>query len=155
MFVQMVVHQDDGGRGEFKGAFDDLADIDRRMVDGAFLLNHVGNDPVALVKKQDAELLFGFKAHSGMAIAQYGGPGTQHGAVHDLALHETQRGRADEFHFGDDRVANPRDFAETIPGGVDDFGEGTELGDQFFCQRLGVAAQKRAEQDEFKKFIVG
>jgi len=74
MVVQMVVHQDDGGRGEFQGAFDDLADIDRRMVNGAILLNLVGNDPVALVKKQDAELLLGFKAHGGAAIAQHGGP---------------------------------------------------------------------------------
>jgi hypothetical protein len=53
----MVVHQDDGGGGELQRALDDFARIDRRVIDGADLLDFVGDELVALVEKQDAELL--------------------------------------------------------------------------------------------------
>ena len=39
-----LVHQDDGGRGQFQRAFDHLARINWRMVDGADLLQLVGNE---------------------------------------------------------------------------------------------------------------
>ena len=53
----VIVDQDDGGRRQFQRALDDLARIDRRMVDGAFLLLLVGDQLIALVEEQDAELL--------------------------------------------------------------------------------------------------
>ena len=52
----VVVHQDDGGGRQLQRALDDLAHIDRRVVDGAFLLHFVGDDAVALVEKQNADL---------------------------------------------------------------------------------------------------
>ena len=55
---------------EFQGTFDDLADINRRMVDCVFLLHFVSYNPVALVEEQDAELFLAFKAHGSPAIAQ-------------------------------------------------------------------------------------
>jgi hypothetical protein len=48
----VVVHQDDGGCRELERALDDLADIDRCMVDGALLLYLVGDKIVLTVEKQ-------------------------------------------------------------------------------------------------------
>ena len=54
----MVVHQDHGGGGEFERAFDHLARIDRGVIDGAGLVLLVGDQVVALVEEQNAEMLF-------------------------------------------------------------------------------------------------
>ncbi len=53
----MIVHQNDGGCGQFQCAFDHFARIDRRMVDSADLLDLVDDELVAFVEKQDAKLL--------------------------------------------------------------------------------------------------
>ena len=53
----MVVHQNNGGGAQLQRALDHLARIDRGVVDGAFLLQLVGDQPVALVEKQHAQLL--------------------------------------------------------------------------------------------------
>ena len=64
MLSGMVVHQDDGGSGEFERALDHLARIDRRVIDGADLLDFVGDELVALVEKQHAELLAVGEGHA-------------------------------------------------------------------------------------------
>ena len=56
---RMVVHKDDGSGVQFQGAFDDLARVDRNMVNGAARLFFVGDQGVFGVEKEDAEL-FGF-----------------------------------------------------------------------------------------------
>ena len=53
----MVVYQDQRGRRQFQRALDHFARIDRRVVDGADLLQFVGDELVALVEEQHAELL--------------------------------------------------------------------------------------------------
>ena len=45
------------GRRQFERALDHFARIDRRVIDGAGLLHFVGDELVALVEEQDAELL--------------------------------------------------------------------------------------------------
>src|SRR6185437_12896760 len=55
---RMVVHQDYGGRRQFQRALDYFARIDRRVIDGAGLLHLVCDQLVALVEKQQSELLF-------------------------------------------------------------------------------------------------
>ena len=47
----VVVHQDDRGRGQLERALDDLARIDRRVVDRTGLLQLIGNELVALVEQ--------------------------------------------------------------------------------------------------------
>ena len=49
---RMVVYQDHGGRGNFERAFDHLARVDRRVVDGAFLQFLVGDELVLLVEEE-------------------------------------------------------------------------------------------------------
>src|SRR5262249_18035916 len=53
----MVVHQNDGGGGELERALDHLARIDRGVIDGAGLMLLVGDEVVALVEEQNAEVL--------------------------------------------------------------------------------------------------
>lgn len=52
----MVVHQDDGARRQFEGAFHHLAWIDGGVIDGANALDLIGDEAVLLVEEQDAEL---------------------------------------------------------------------------------------------------
>jgi len=52
---RMVVHQDQGGSVEFEGALDDLARIDRRVVDRAALLPLVLDQHVLAVEEQQVE----------------------------------------------------------------------------------------------------
>ena len=56
------------GRRMLQRALDDLARIDRRVVDGALLLHLVGDQPVLLVEKEDAELLVVLERHRRAAI---------------------------------------------------------------------------------------
>ena len=63
-----------GGRGQLQRALDHLARIDRRVVDGAGLLHLVGDQPVALVEEQDAELLLVVERHAAAAIVEHARP---------------------------------------------------------------------------------
>mgnify|MGYP007099615539 CR=1 FL=1 len=56
MLSGMIVHQNDRGRGELKRALDHLARIDRRVVDRADLLQLIGDQLIALVEEQHAEM---------------------------------------------------------------------------------------------------
>jgi hypothetical protein len=53
----MIVDQNDSGGGKLKGAFHDLAGLDRRVIDCTSSLDFVGNQRVSLVQKQNSELL--------------------------------------------------------------------------------------------------
>jgi len=52
----MVVHEDDGGGRQFQRPLDHFARIDRRVIDGADLLQFVGDELAALGEEQHAEL---------------------------------------------------------------------------------------------------
>ena len=53
----MVVHQHDRGGGQLERALDHFARIDRGVIDRARLLHLVGDQLVAFVEEQNAELL--------------------------------------------------------------------------------------------------
>ena len=53
----MVVHQDQGRGLQFEGALDDLAGVDRGVIDGAPLLPLMRDQCVAAVEEQQVELL--------------------------------------------------------------------------------------------------
>jgi len=52
----VIVHQRDRGGRQLQRPLHHLPHIDRRVVDGALLLDLVGDHLVALVEEQDAEL---------------------------------------------------------------------------------------------------
>ena len=71
---RMIVHQAQRGGGQFERALDDFALIDRRVVDGADLLQFNGDALVALVEEQHAELLLVGEGHRRAAIAEHARP---------------------------------------------------------------------------------
>src|ERR1019366_2966073 len=71
----MVVHQDQRGGGEFERALDHFARIDRRVIDGADLLQFVGDQLIALLEEQHAKLLLVGEGHGGAAIVEHARPG--------------------------------------------------------------------------------
>jgi hypothetical protein len=54
---RMIVDQNQGGRAQFERALEDLAGVDRRVIDGAALLTLVLDQYVFAVEEQDMELL--------------------------------------------------------------------------------------------------
>ena len=70
----MVVHQDDRSGRELERALDHLARIDRRVIDGADLLQFVGDQLVALVEEQNSELLLVGEGHRHAAIVEHARP---------------------------------------------------------------------------------
>ena len=71
---RMIVHEDDGGRRQLQRALDHFARINRSMIDGADLLHFVGDELIALVEKQYAQLLPVGKSLRGAAIVKHGRP---------------------------------------------------------------------------------
>ena len=70
----MIVHENNGRRRQLQRALDHLARIDRGMIDGAGLLYFVGDELIAFVEKENAELLAVGKGLRGAAIVEHGGP---------------------------------------------------------------------------------
>jgi len=54
---RMIVHQDQRRGAELERALDDLARIDRRMVDGSALLAFILDQYILAIEEQDVELL--------------------------------------------------------------------------------------------------
>ncbi len=52
----VVTHQDQRRRAQLQRAFDHLAGVDRRVVDGAALLLFVGDQPVLAVEEEQVKL---------------------------------------------------------------------------------------------------
>ncbi len=125
------------------------------MVDRALLLHLVGDHLVALVEKQDAELLLGLEAHGGPAIVEDLLPGRQDRPLQHLALNETQGGGAHQLDLGGGRLAEPRHLLEQILRGVHRLGEGAEAGKNRLGEGLRVAARHGAEQHQLQQLVVG
>ena len=71
----MVVNKDQCSRRQLQRALSHLAHVDGRMIDGASLLHLVSDQLVALVEKQDAELLLLGESHRRAAIVDHRLPG--------------------------------------------------------------------------------
>ena len=103
---------------QFERALDHLARIDRRVVDGAGLLQLVGDELVALVEEQDAELLLVGERHGGAAIVEHRRPGRQHRPLLDLAAREPAGRRLHDLELGDGGLAQALDLARAAAGGA-------------------------------------
>ena len=67
----MVVHENDCRCRQLQRALDDFAHVDGRVVDGAVALHFIGDEAVALVEKEDAELLAVLVALRGAQIIEH------------------------------------------------------------------------------------
>ena len=69
---------------------------------------------VALVQKQDAELLGVVERHGAAAIVQHARPGRQDGALLDLASEHTGGGGLHDLEFSNGGVTEALDLAEPL-----------------------------------------
>ena len=150
----MIVHQDQSRGGQFQRPFDHLARIDRRVVDGARLLHLVGDERVALVEEEQAELFLVHECHGGAAIIDHRTPGREHRTFRHRAAGEAAGRSLDDLQVGDDAFAKALDLHQARRGGGEHLREGAEAPHQFLGEGLHVAAGDRPEQDEFQKLII-
>src|SRR6059058_6078701 len=99
-------------REVIKRALDDLARIDRGVVDGAGLLHFVRDQLVALVEEQQAKLLLVGERHAGPDIVDHVVPGRQGDASLDLAFGHPVRCRAKQLDLVDRGFADAFDLAQ-------------------------------------------
>ena len=149
----MIVHQDQRGGVERQRALDDLARIDRRVVDGAALLHLVGDQHVLAVEEEDAELLGLLVRQSGVAVVDELLPVGQHRHVLDLALGQPPAGlaRGLEQH---QRALVDLELAQLLGLGGEDVAQRAEALQQLLGQRLGVHALDRIEQQQLEQLVV-
>jgi len=82
------------------------------VVDRAGLLHLIGNELVALVEKQDAELLPLGECHGGAAIVEHTRARRQHRPFLHLSAGEPAGRRVHDLQFGDHRLADALDLAK-------------------------------------------
>jgi hypothetical protein len=151
----MVVDQYNRGGGEFEGALDHLARIDRRMIDGTRLLHLVGDKGILLVEEQHAELLACLERHRRAAILDHRRPGCENLTVLEFALEHAVGDCSGQLEFGCDAVSHALDFSKQVRWCAEHFGQGAEPGQQRLGDRLGVAARDQPEQQQLEQFIIG
>ncbi len=86
--------QNDCGSGKLQGPLHHFAGINRRVVNGAFLLHLIFDELVFLVQKQYAKLFLVLESHGGAAVFEDSAPGRQQGAIDNPPFHQTRRGQA-------------------------------------------------------------
>jgi len=97
----MVVDQDQGGRAQVQRPLHHLADIDRRMVDGAARLDFVADQPVLAIEEQQAKLLVRLARHRRMQIFGERRPGGEDRLGHHPLPPQPVRPGLDQFQRGD------------------------------------------------------
>src|SRR5262249_16564826 len=89
---RMIVSHDDSGRLKLQRWVGDLARIDRRGIDGAGLMDFVGDQVIALVDEKDTELLDASERHGAPQVTEHGGLRAERIAGLDLAAQDAMHG---------------------------------------------------------------
>src|SRR5215471_13203952 len=86
----MVMGDYDCACSQLESALDYFPRVDRRMVDGAALVQFVGDQVVALVQEQHPELFAGLERHDGPQVIKDCSPRRQCWPVLELAMQHSQ-----------------------------------------------------------------
>jgi hypothetical protein len=151
----MVVHQDDGGGGKFQSPLDDLARIDRRVVDGAAALHFIGDEDILAVEEEDAKFLALLARHRGRAVIQQRRPGRQRRPPDHPRFRQPVGGGFHDLQLRRHVFANALHFQQSFAWRRDHFGEAAEAGQERLGQRLGVPPGQGGEQGHFQQFVIG
>jgi hypothetical protein len=68
--ARVIVHKDDGRGGELQRSLDDLARVNRRVINRSVALDFISDERVFPIEKQYAEFLVDAARHGGRAIVQ-------------------------------------------------------------------------------------
>ncbi len=148
------MHQDEGRGLQFQRALHDFPWIDRRVVDRAARLRLVGDQAVAGVEEQHAELLDLLARQGGVEIGEQPVPVVQQGAIHHLGPSQAQRRRLHGAQRGGAGLAEALDVAQVGQWRGDGAREGAEPAEQGTGDRLGVPPRQGEEEHHFEQFVV-
>ena len=84
MITRVVMHYDDSGGVKFQCASSDFSWIHWRMIDSSPVLQLIGNEHIAPVEEQNAELLHGLVSHDTAQVFHQLVPGIENRAVADF-----------------------------------------------------------------------
>lgn len=150
----MIVNENDRGGGEFECAFDHFTRINRRMVDRARLLHLVGDQRVALVEKEDAELFLGLVGHCSMAIINDGAPGGEKVLLPKRALQGAVTDGGDQLEIEGNGLADTVYLLQQPDRCAENAGKRSETTDERLGDRLGILAWDQPKQQHFQDFVV-
>ena len=136
----VVVDEDEGGGVQLEGALDDFAGVDGGVVDGAAGLGLVGDEAVAGVEEQDAELFDGFAGEGGGEVGGEAGPVGEEGLVLQLGAGEAEGGGLNGFQGGGAGVAEALDAAQVGDGGADGVAKLPKRGEQ--ARAMGLVSRR-------------
>lgn len=151
----MIVHKNERGCVQFKGALRNLSWIDGYVIDGPTGLFFIGDENVFPVKKQNTKLLGFAMRHGGMAIVEHGVPARYDMLLQNLgACHAVGRGLYD-FEIGYDRIRNSLDLGKPFGRSGQYAIDITESFKQRMGQWFDIAAGNRPEEDQFQQLVIG
>lgn len=151
----MVTHQDHRRCRKLERAFHHLARIDRRVVDRAATLHLIGDQHIALVEEEDAELFAGLVRHGGMAILDDRRPRGHDLLAPELALQGPVGDSRDQLQVERHGLADALYLGQQRRRRTEDAGERAEPLDQRLGDRLGVAPRDQAKKQQLEDFVVG
>ena len=108
----VVMDEDDRAGVQLQGAADDLARLDRGMVDRAPVHHLVEDDGVLLVEEEDPELFAGLARHGDPHVGQQRRPRAGDGALAHHAPGDANGRFLDEHHIDDVVAAHAFDTAQ-------------------------------------------
>ena len=124
------------------------------MVDGAALLHLVGDQRVALVEEEDAELLDRLEAHRAAAVVDHRRPRIEERALLDRLLQETLRRGVDHLDVMGRLLADAVDLGQARHRRGQHLAEAAEFPEQLLGDRLGVDPRDRLEQEQLEQLVV-
>src|SRR3954447_26665306 len=104
---RMIVREDHGRGAKFQRALDDLANINRRVIDGSFPLPFMPQQGVLAIEKENMEFLDSAMRNMGGTIVEKLVRGADRGAGAQRRLQEAQGGLANDFEGGRAGQAHP------------------------------------------------
>jgi hypothetical protein len=154
MAAGVVVDQDKAGGLVFQRQFQDLAGIDHRLVDRAFLNDFLGDDLILAVQKDHPELLVGQAAHGGAAVVHQVSQGLDLLALEGFFLQVALGAGLDQFNEHRGILTETGKLHQGLGGGVQHPVEGAEVLNEPFGQGLDVGVRDGEGQEQFQEFVV-
>ena len=151
----VVVDENNGCGTQCKGAAHDFPRENGGLVDGALLVDLVGDEHVLAVHVENAELFGFFARHLGGAVVDEAGPGGEHRLLHHAGLHHALGGGLYGFKGNGGGFGEAFDGGELGHRGGEDVFDAVEFFEQGFRQRLHIAARDGHEEKEFEEFVIG
>ena len=153
--ARVVVDQDDGGGAEVEAPLYHFPRVDGGVVHRAARLFLIGDQAVAGVEEQHAELLDRLPRHGGVEVAGQPVPVVEKGLVLHLRTQHVQRGGLGGLDGAGGAGADALDLLQLLGAGGQHIGQAAETLDQRLGDGLGVLARVVGEEQDFQDLVIG